>query len=140
MRFYQSEALINASPQAVWSILTDAKRLVAIGTGITRLDGQIAPGARLKLFAEVAPNRAFKLKVVRFEPGRAMVWQGGMPLGLFTGRRSYSLRAEGAATRLVVREDFTGPMAGLIWKSMPDLQPSFDRFTAAVKHAAEEVA
>ena len=140
MRFYQSEALINACPQTVWTILADAERLVAIGTGITRLDGQIGPDAQLKLFTEVAPNRAFKLKVARFEPGRAMVWQGGMPLGLFTGRRSYTLNVEGAATRLVMREEFTRLMAGLIWKSMPDLQPSFDKFTAAVKRAAEGVA
>ena len=66
-----------------------------------------------------------------------MVWSGGMPLGLFKGVRTFSLSPEGGATRLTVREEYTGPLLGMISKSMPDLGPSFNQFVAGLKSRAE---
>ena len=66
-----------------------------------------------------------------------MVWRGGMPLGLFTGTRTFSLEQDDAGTVFTVHEVFIGLMAGLIGKAMPDLQPSFDQFADALKHTAE---
>lgn len=36
-----------------------------------------------------------------------------------------------------MREEFSGLMAPLITRSIPDLQPSFDRFAADLKARAE---
>jgi hypothetical protein len=36
-----------------------------------------------------------------------------------------------------MREEFTGPMLPLIWKSMPDLGPAFDQFARGLKAQAE---
>jgi len=36
-----------------------------------------------------------------------------------------------------VREEYTGPLLGLIWRSMPDLGPSFDRFARGLKLRVE---
>jgi hypothetical protein len=36
-----------------------------------------------------------------------------------------------------MREEYSGPMLSLIWRSMPDLQPSFDQFAVALKQRAE---
>ncbi|MEM1238042.1 MAG: SRPBCC domain-containing protein [Pseudomonadota bacterium] len=131
---------IDASPDAVWHVLTDPAALVK-DTGIIELQGRPAPGARIKLWSEVAPNRAFALRVTRFEPGRVMVWKGGMPFGLFTGTRSFDLESGGGAdhpqTRLTMSEVFSGPFAPMITKPMPDLQPSFDKFARAVKAMSE---
>jgi hypothetical protein len=41
------------------------------------------------------------------------------------------------ATSFRVREEYTGPLLGLIWRSMPDLGPSFDRFARGLKLRAE---
>jgi hypothetical protein len=58
-----------------------------------------------------------------------MVWTGGMPLGLFRGVRTFALDPlPGGGVRFTMEERFSGPLAGLIGRSMPDLQPSFDRF------------
>lgn len=51
-----------------------------------------------------------------------------MPLGLFVGERTYTLSPEGSGTRFTMREEYTGPLAGMIFKSIPDLGPSFRRF------------
>ena len=61
-----------------------------------------------------------------------------MPLGLFRGVRTFALTPEdGGATRFTMREEYSGPMLPLIWRSMPDLQPSFDQFAAGLKARAE---
>jgi len=39
-----------------------------------------------------------------------------------------------------MREVYSGPMLGLIWRSMPDLGPSFDKFAAGLKERAERSA
>ena len=66
-----------------------------------------------------------------------MTWTGGMPLGLFKGVRTFSLTPESGGTRFKMREEYSGPLLPLIWRSMPDLQPSFDQFAAGLKAHAE---
>jgi hypothetical protein len=36
-----------------------------------------------------------------------------------------------------VREEYTGPLLGLIWRSMPDLGPSSGRFAQGLKRRVE---
>ena len=140
MKTFRTEILINAPAPVVWRVLTDKGMLLSGDFAITRIEGEIAENAPIKLWSEAAPDRAFALKVVEFDAPRRMVWQGGMPLGLFTGTRQFSVTTAGAGTEFAMQEDFTGLMSGLITKSMPDLQPFFDRFSAALKHKAEDIA
>jgi hypothetical protein len=102
-----------------------------------RVEGTIAPQEKIKVVSEANPKRAFPVKVTEFVPGERMVWSGGMPLGLFKGVRTFTLTREGAATRFAMREEYTGPMLPLIWRSMPDLQPSFEQFARGLKDRAE---
>ena len=44
-----------------------------------------------------------------------MVFSGGMPLGLFRGVRTYTLDADGTATRFHMREEYAGPLLNMIW-------------------------
>ena len=60
-----------------------------------------------------------------------------MPLGLFTGTRTYTLAEVGGSTTVTMPRDVTGPLAGLIGKSIPDLQPSFDAFVSGLRRDAE---
>jgi hypothetical protein len=67
-----------------------------------------------------------------------MVWSGGMPLGLFKGVRTFTLSPQANnATKFTMREEYTGPMLGLVWRSMPDLGPSFEKFATGLKAKAE---
>jgi hypothetical protein len=60
-----------------------------------------------------------------------------MPLGLFTGRRTLTVRPRDGGTefRMVVR--MSGPLAGLMVKAVGDRQSEIDGFSAAVKVHAE---
>ncbi len=137
MRHYEASATIAAGPDAIWVILTDAPAYADWDSGVRGVEGTIAPGEKIKVVSEANPGRAFPLKVTEFEPGRAMTWAGGMPLGLFKGVRTFAVTPEDGATRFTMREEYGGPMLPLIWRSMPDLQPSFDQFAAGLKARAE---
>jgi len=141
MKSYEAAASIAASPDAIWRILTDAPEYSAWDSGVVKVDGRIAPGEKIKIVSEANPGRAFAVKVTEFAPSSRMVWSGGMPLGLFRGVRTFSLSPEGnGSTRFHVREEYSGPLLPLIWKSMPDLGPSFTQFATGLKQRAEHTA
>lgn len=137
MRQYYVERTIKAPPSVIWTKLTDAKLLANGAFGILRLEGTIAPGEKLKLWSSASPGRAFVLSVSAMKSEREMVWCGGLPLGLFTGRRVFTLIPEGAATRFSMCEVYSGPLASLIWKTIPDLTPTFQQFAEALADAVE---
>jgi hypothetical protein len=137
MKSYDAEATIEAPAEAIWTILTDAPGYAEWDSGVQRVEGTIAPGEKIKVVSEANPGRAFPVKVTAFEPARAMTWSGGMPLGLFKGVRTFSLTPNDTSTRFVMREEYTGPMLPLIWRSMPDLGPSFAQFARGLKQRAE---
>ena len=138
MKFYAASAAINADPASIWAILTDAPGYAEWNSGVVRVEGRIGPSEGIRVFSEVNPKRAFAADVVEFRPNERMVWVGGMPLGLFKGTRTFTLAPDqGGATQFTMREEYTGPLLPLIWRTMPNLQPSFDQFARGLKARAE---
>jgi hypothetical protein len=138
MKAYDASATIKASPDAIWAILIDAPGYQRWDSGVERVEGRIAPGEKIKVVSKANPGRAFPVKVTEFDQGRRMTWSGGMPLGLFKGVRTFTLApGEDGTTRFTVREEYTGPLLPLIWRSMPDLGPSFRQFASGLKQRAE---
>jgi hypothetical protein len=88
--------------------------------------------------AQASPGWAFPLRISVFEAPARMVWSGGMPFGWFIGTRTFTLKpVPDGAVVFSMQEAFAGLLAGLITKSIPDLQPSFDAFAMDLKRAAE---
>ena len=137
MRSFAATSSIQASPERIWAILTDAARYPAWNPTVTKVDGTIAPGARIALHVTLSP-RAFPVTVAVFEPPRRMVWRGGMPLGLFVGERVFTLTPQaGDVVEFSMRETFSGLLSPLIARSLPDMQPAFAAFAESLKRAAE---
>jgi hypothetical protein len=137
MESFETEILIQAPAEQVWDVLTAVEAWPKWSSGVLDVKGRAGPGESIKLVSEANPKRAFSLKVAKLDRPHSMVWVGGMPLGLFRGERSFSLRPEGADTLFRMREQYTGPLLPLIWRSMPDLRPSFDKFASGLKTQAE---
>lgn len=138
MKSFASSIAIQAAPEAIWRILTDAAGYPGWNTTVSRVDGLIALGETVTVHARVAPGRAFPVRVIAFDAPSRMVWSGGMPLGLFKGERVFELRPKvGSYVEFTMREDYSGWLAPLITKSIPDLQPAFDEFAACLKARAE---
>ena len=139
MKSFSAATTIDATPEAVWAVLTDAPAYPSWNTTVTRVDGRIAQSEKITVHARISAGRAFPVKVTTFDAPRRMVWTGGMPLGLFKGERSFELAVTpgGTGVSFSMREEFTGLLAPLIGKSIPDLQPAFDEFAACLKARAE---
>jgi hypothetical protein len=137
MKHFEVTSRIDAPPERVWEVLADAERWPEWDSGVIAVEGEAAPGNKVKITSEVNPKRSYPVKVSEFEPPRRMEWTGGMPLGLFTGVRTFELMPEEGGTRFRLREEFTGPLLKPIWRSMPDMQPSFEKFAAGLKAQAE---
>ena len=137
MKEYRAGATIRATPEAVWAILVDAPSYSSWDSGVVRVEGRIAAGEKIKVIPEVTPGRAFPVKVTELVAPQRMTWSGGMPLGLFKGVRTFKLKPIGDGTEFAMREQYTGPLSPLIWKSIPDLGPSFEQFANGLKQRAE---
>jgi len=137
MRAYEATAVINVGPEQVWRVLTYIAAWPDWDSGVTKVDGRLGLGEKLSISVEANPGRAFLVKVVTLTEPERIVFRGGMPLGLFTGQRIYTLQREGSGTRFTMREQYTGPLAGVIFKSIPDLGPSFRQFADGLKRQAE---
>jgi len=124
------------SPDDVWAVLADVTGWSSWESGVDSVEGRLAVG-EIRIRSQAAPGRAFPVTVTTIEPPRRLVLTGGLPLGLMRGVRTYTLTPDGAGgTTFSLREEFTGPLLGLIWRSMPDLQPSFDQFAAGLERRA----
>jgi len=138
MRYYEATSTIAASPQAVWAVLSDGASWPSWDSGVDAVEGRIAMNETIKIRSQAAPGRAFPVKVTRFDPPAHLRFSGGMPLGLFRGVRTYEVseEADGQVT-FRMREEYSGPLLPLIWRSMPDLGPSFQCFARGLKQRVE---
>ena len=134
---FKANTTINAPPEKVWAILTDTPRWPEWDPYCEKIEGQVVLGAKLKAFNKLSPGRAFPLKVTELTPNQKMTWSGGMPFGLFKGERTFTLTAANSGTEFTLRETFSGPMLGLIKKSIPDMNEAFREFAAGLKKRAE---
>ena len=138
MKSFATTTSIRAPIERIWSLLTDAAGYAAWNSTVEQVDGRIALGEKITVRTKISPGRAFPLTVTEFDPNRRMVWTGGVPLGLFLGTRTYLLTPRSAGDiEFSMREEFSGLLAPLITRSIPDLQPSFDQFAADLQSCAE---
>lgn len=135
---YATSTTIDAPPEKVWAVLIDTSRWPHWDPFCEKIEGTVALGAKIKAYTKLSPGRAFGVEVTTLTPNETMVWSGGMPLGLFKGERTYSLsRDDDGRTVFRMREVFSGPLLGLIRKSIPDMSEAFEAFAAGLKEQAE---
>jgi hypothetical protein len=131
---------VRATPQRIWSLLTNAADFPRWNSTVTRITGTIAQGERLALEVPAAPGRTFRPRVTRLEPERTMVWSDGFA-PMFKGVRTFTLEphADGTTTFSMV-EVFSGVMLPMIKRSLPDFGPSFEACATDREREAERTA
>ena len=138
MRSFEASTRISAGPDAVWATLVDVGSWRDWDSGVDRVEGRVGLGERLTVYATMIRSRPFPVTVTELRPGEAMRRRGGLPAGQAVIDRTYSLDAQdGGGTLVTVREDHTGPLAGLLGRTTPDLNPSFRQFCAGLKARTE---
>ncbi|MEO0868025.1 MAG: SRPBCC domain-containing protein [Cyanobacteria bacterium J06642_11] len=138
MRSFETTITIARPADAIWSVLTDATTYPEWATGTHRLEGKIAEGSALKLFTVSKPQQPMTLKVTKLVAPQTFTLSGGLPLGLFRGDRTFTLRPVSEdTTEFHMREIFTGPLEPILGRMIPDLTPSFEAYAAGLKQKCE---
>ena len=139
MTEYVTSARIDASPAAVWAILTDSVGYAQWNPEIVGVDGQMALGSRILAHVRLGDGNVRKVpqRVTALDAPTRMQWTGGLPLGLFVGRRTFTVTPAGNGAEFRMHLEMSGPLAGLILKSVGNRQPEIDSFSAALKRRAE---
>lgn len=127
---------IRARPERIWGLLTDARGFPRWNSTVTRIEGEIREGERLRLHVP-GTDRTFTPVVSGVVPGERMSWIGGFA-PVFKGVRSFELRSRDDGTvDFVMEERFSGLLLPLVRQSLPDFKPVFERFAHDLKHEAE---
>lgn len=139
-RHIDTEILIQAPPERVWSVLTDFATYPQWNPFIESVAGKPEWGQRLTVRINVGGERhVFKPQVLQASPPTRLRWLGrvGFP-GIFDGEHGFELRAEGTATRLLHTESFQGFLVPLLWRRLePMTRAGFEAMNRALKARAE---
>lgn len=129
---------IQASPERIWSLLTNAEDFPRWNSTVSKIEGPIQPGQKLSLQVPAAPGRTFRPRVTRFEPAATMEWSDGMA-PMFKGVRTFTLAPQpDGSTEFSMVEVFKGVMLPMIKGSLPDFAPSFEAYASDLKREAEK--
>jgi len=135
---FEASATITAAAETIWPLLVDVAAWPEWDSGVLAARGTAdRVGAKLSVTSSAAPDRAFPVTVAEIDAPRRLVLVGGAPFGLFRGVRTYTLTPAGATTLFRMHEIYSGPLLRAIWKSIPDLDPSFRQFADGLKARAE---
>lgn len=127
---------ILAAAPIVWRLLTDAEGFPRWNSTVTRIEGQIRDGERLRLHVPDT-DRTFIPMVSGVVPNERMTWTGGFA-PLFKGVRTFELKPRGnGTTDFAMQERFAGLVLPLARRSMPEFGPVFARFANDLKREAE---
>ena len=110
MKSFASSVVIRGTLDATWQVLTGAPAYPSWNSTVTRVDGTVALGGTATVHGKVAAK----------------------------GGRVFELRPSAeASVAFTMREDYSGLLAPLISKSIPDPQPASDEFATCLKARVE---
>ncbi len=136
---YVTVVHVQATPQRVWDVLTDAAAYGDWNPEVVGIAGSIALDEKIRARVKVGGGaiRTVSMRVTAFDAPSRMQWTGGLPLGLFVGVRTFTVTPRAAGTEFRMHLKMSGPLAPLILKSVGDRQPEIDTFAAALRARAE---
>lgn len=136
MKSYRIEKAIAASPEQVWTCLTETSAYGEWAPSIERFEGKMAPGEQLTMH-HTSGNQT-RVTITQMESPRQYILSGGLPLNMVTGTRSFQLTPQADGTTLFVMEEiFSGWLMPIFGRVIPDLSQSFEDFALALQKRVE---
>jgi hypothetical protein len=132
---------INASPDQVWSVLTDTASFPSWNPFIRELEGQLTEGAKLRVVIQPPGRRqsTFRPTLLTVTPARELRWLGRLVIpGLFDGE--HSLRLEpipNGGTRFTQAERFNGVLVAPFKGVLDSTAMGFQQMNQALKARVE---
>jgi hypothetical protein len=135
---------IDASPEDVWSVMTDTAAFPAWNPFIRKLDGELRVGARLSVTVQPPGRRSssFRPTVLAADPPCALRWLGRVLIpGLFDGEHSLLIEATtGGGSRFTQAERFSGILVRLVGGTLDSTEVGFQQMNEALKARVEGAA
>jgi len=124
MRELSTQIEFDATPDEVWEVLQDFARHAEWNPFITKIDGELHPGAKLDVRLEPEGERGITMHptVLAVEPGRELRWLGHLLVpGVFDGEHRFLIEESGPGrVRFTQSERFGGILLPLFWKKLRD--------------------
>ncbi|MCW5906483.1 MAG: SRPBCC domain-containing protein [Chitinophagales bacterium] len=142
MKKLETEIIINAPAEKVWSILTDFGKFSEWNPFILSIEGKKEVGAQLKVVLKNGKGTSvFAPKVLVSEQNRTFEWLGSLPVpGLFNGQHKFHIETiSDNQVKFIHNEQFSGLLAGLLMKMIgEETRKGFIAMNDALKKRAEQ--
>lgn len=126
------EQTIQADPEIIWALLTNASDFPRWNSTLISIDGDIAEGEKIKLKAHLAPERTFKIKIKEMDKPNRMVWGDAMGTRVFTIEKT-----ENGGSRFAMNEKIGGLIFPLFSNKIPSFDATFEQYVRDLKKEAE---
>jgi hypothetical protein len=136
--YFHAETEISASPERVWEILSDAANHPQLDPIITRVEGKF--GLQEKITVHVKNRNKveqFVFTVAEFVPNQRMTWTIKALGGLLKAVRAYELEPTSKGVKFKIWAEYEGLLVPIFRRGLPDFNPIFAEFAAALKKRAE---
>lgn len=130
------EVTIQASPEKVWAVLTDTERYPDWNPVMIKVVGELKEGSDITYSFQQDPGNQYDvgITVKEIQPNKLLNQSGGIT-GVLTYDHRYVLTEEGAATRVLIQEDYRGVYVPF-WN--PDgVQRAYERLNKALASRVE---
>lgn len=132
-----TQITINATPEAVWSVLTDFKSYPEWNDFIRSIQGDVQVNKTIKVLID---GMKFSPKVLRYDTNEHFEWLGNFLFrGIFDGKHSFQLiQNEDATTTFIHSEAFRGVLLPFLTKKLKtEILPKFQRMNEKLKERVE---
>lgn len=138
----KTEILIHATPQKVWSILTNFDNYPKWNPFIKLIKGEVKVGNKITVRIEPpeAKGMTFKPKVLTFETNKELKWLGHLLfIGIFDGEHKFELTGNGdGTTTFRQNEIFKGILVPIFKKQLDNnTKKGFIEMNKKLKELAE---
>ncbi len=138
----KTETLINATPEKVWSVLTDFGSYPSWNPFIKSVEGMVKVGSKLTVTIMQSGEKGttFKPKVLTVVTAKELSWLGRLLLpNIFDGVHKFELiDNRNGTTTFRQSENFTGILVPLFKKQLGNnTAPGFEKMNKKLKELAE---
>lgn len=123
---------IDANPEVIWALLTNASDFARWNSTIVFIKGEIKTKEKIQLKSVLDEKRVFKITVKEMEPTSRMVWGDGAGTRIFT----LDQKSDGRVI-FSMREKIGGLMFPMYASKIPPFDENFEQFAADLKKEAE---
>jgi len=138
----RTEIVINATPEKVWSILTNFGDYPKWNPFIVSIKGDLKAGQRIENTMMNGEKKfVFKPKVLSVVPNKYFDWLGSLLIkGIFDGHHYFQIeQVNSSQVKLIHGENFSGILSGFILRKIGEqTRNNFIAMNQAIKKLSEQ--